>query len=45
MFTLIIALLIQLGTIHSAADFSPNEYDATSGTYQQEIIIKDEIVY
>jgi len=45
MFTFIIALLLQLGTITSAADFNPNEYDQQSSTYQQDIIIKDEIVY
>jgi len=44
MFTLIITLLLQLGTITTTADFNPVEYDAQEGTYQ-EIIIKDEIVY
>jgi len=45
MFIYIIALLLQLGTINSAADFNPNEYDERANTYQQNYIIKDEIVY
>jgi len=46
MFTLIIALLLQLGTIATASDFKPAEYNGQTSTYQgQSIIIKDEIVY
>lgn len=46
MWTLIIALLLQLGTISSASDFDPAQYDEQSSTYEsQSIIIKDEIVY
>ncbi len=45
MFTFIIALLLQLGTITSAADFNANEFNEQTGVYQQELIIKDEIVY
>ena len=46
MFTLIIALLLQLGTIANASDFKPAEYDEQTSSYQgQTIIIKDEIVY
>ncbi len=44
MFTFIITLLLQLGTITTAAEFNSAEYDVQEGTYQ-EIIIKDEIVY
>lgn len=46
MFTLIITLLIQLGTITAASDFKAAEYDQQTNTYEgQSIIIKDEIVY
>ena len=46
MFTLIIALLLQLGTIATASDFKPGEYNDQTSSYQgQSIIIKDEIVY
>jgi hypothetical protein len=46
MMTLIIALLLQLGTISSSADFNPAQYDEQASTYQgQSIIIKDDIVY
>ena len=46
MFTLIIALLLQLGTIVNASDFKPSEYNEQAESYQgQSIIIKDEIVY
>ena len=46
MFPLIIALLLQLGTISSASDFKHSEYNEQSSSYQgQSIIIKDEIVY
>ena len=46
MFTLIIALLLQLGTIANASDFNSAEYNEKTGSYQgQSIIIKDEIVY
>ena len=46
MFTLIIILLLQLGTIATASDFKPAEYNNQVSTYQgQSIIIKDEIVY
>ena len=46
MFTLIIALLLQLGTIASASDFNSEEYNEQKGAYQgQSIIIKDDIVY
>ena len=46
MFTLIIAILIQLGTITAVSDFQPSEYDEQTSSYQgHSIIIKDEIVY
>lgn len=46
MFTFIIALLLQLGTIANASDFKAEEYNKEAETYQgQSIIIKDEIVY
>jgi len=45
MFTLLIALLLQMGTITSAAEFNPNEYNQKAGTSEQAVIIKDEIVY
>jgi len=46
MFTLIIALLLQLGTISSASEFKHSEYNEQTSSYQgQSIIIKDEIVY
>jgi len=46
MFTLIIALLLQLGTISNASDFKHSEYNEQASSYQgQSIIIKDEIVY
>ena len=46
MFTFIIALLLQLGTIASASDFNVSEYNEQADSYQgQSIIIKDEIVY
>jgi len=45
MFSFLIALLLQLGTIASAAEFDATEYDAQTQTYQQDIIIKDDIVY
>ena len=46
MFTFIIALLLQLGTIAHASDFKSSEYNEQAETYQgQSIIIKDEIVY
>lgn len=44
MWTLFIALLLQLGTITSAADFDPAQYGEQANTHQ-DIIIKDEIVY
>ena len=46
MFTFIIALLLQLGTITTASDFNAAEYNEQTSSYQgQSIIIKDEIVY
>jgi len=46
MFILIIALLLQLGTISNASDFKQFEYNEQTSSYQeQSIIIKDEIVY
>jgi len=46
MFTFIIAILLQLGTIGTASDFKAAEYNVQESTYQgQSIIIKDEIVY
>jgi len=46
MFTFIIALLLQLGTIANASDFKPAEYNEQTSSYEgQTIIIKDEIVY
>lgn len=44
MLTLIITLLLQLGTITTASDFNPAEYNEQANTYEG-IIIKDEIVY
>jgi hypothetical protein len=44
MFTLVIALLLQLGMISSASDFNSAEYNEEARTYQG-IIIKDDIVY
>ena len=44
MFTLIIALLLQIGMINSSADFNPAEYNEQERTYEG-IIIKDDIVY
>ncbi len=46
MFTLIIALLLQLGTIASVSEFNHEEYNEQTSSYQgQSIIIKDGIVY
>jgi len=46
MFTLIISILLQLGTIINASDFKSSEYNEQTGIYQsQDLIIKDEIVY
>ena len=46
MFTFIIALLLQLGTIANASDFNHAEYNEQTSSYDgQTIIIKDEIVY
>ena len=46
MFTLIIALLLQLGTIANASEFNHAEYNEQTSSYEgQAIIIKDEIVY
>jgi len=45
-FTLIISILLQLGTIINASDFKSAEYNEQTGIYQsQDLIIKDEIVY
>jgi len=44
MFTVIIALLLQIGMINSSADFNPAEYNEEAKTYQG-AIIKDDITY
>ena len=44
MFSLIIALLLQIGMLSSASDFNSAEYNEEAGTYQG-IIIKDDIAY
>ena len=44
MFTVIIALLLQIGMINSSADFNPAEYNEEARTYEG-IIIKDDIAY
>lgn len=44
-FSVLIALLIQMGMINFASDFDQKKYDATNNTYdKQEIIITDDIV-